>query len=97
MFGMFFINNPVQGFNGLFQHQKTLVKRLFARCKKRDAGAEAGAGAGADSATSGTHRAVSGGHKEWRHEFHVEYDDGDSKMHAPGQDEFWHLGPIVSE
>ena len=35
MFGMFFFNNPVQGFNSLFQHQKTLVKRLFARCKKR--------------------------------------------------------------
>ena len=35
--------------------------------------------------------------QEWRHEFHVKYDDGDSKMHAPSQDEFWHLGPLMSE
>ena len=36
----------------------------------------------------------------WQHEFHVIYDDNDSKMHTlTGKEasEFWHLGPLMSE
>jgi len=48
-----------------------LLRLARVRLRKRDAGAEAeaGAGAGVAAGASGTHRAVSGGHKEWRAEW----------------------------